>query len=191
MARIPIFCVHDEINQWLREICEKHALIRLGYNRPSPVSKVLPPEIEVNITPETERLYLVPANTIPNRDQSSLLFSNIRPREWGWVDITPGKIYIRTQPDGVTETILTLTIIAADKHDLNEMDGVKIVNSIRRYLIKYTQRNIIGESLRSPYQTKDIDHILYSQGAYNLYRSGAIWKQYHDALIQFKPQQSE
>lgn len=114
--------------------------------------------------------------------------NDVKPRRWGWVDITPGQLKII---DG--QKILTLANITAEDFEDESVHPAKYVRWLKNHL-RYRKLIISGVKVRNIKISSDwsiYKDINYTPGAYQLYMLDTVWKQFFDGNAIFIPATKE
>lgn len=176
MAALQMFITPAELDRMVRELASAHDLDGCRYERghygvPSVANAAVDVDGDV-----VARLFLVP------RDQRSFSPADPpRPRDMGWIDVTPGLV---VQHKG--RQILTMSTLQAE-----DREGLPFKPASWLRALKRKSRGSVAFGVKGINVVHGGSHeypdIGYSEAALRLHRDGVVWKQYRDDNSEYAP----
>lgn len=177
MAVLQLFITPDELDAVLKELAVARGLRACRYEGGMfSLLATVPPSIfeEGKVM---SRLFLFPPEAACD-DQAQ---ERRRPREMGWIDVTPGQIVGSGQ-----RRILTISTLQAEDRSGLPFRPASWLRGLRRgfgreYGFGARGTNVVHGG------TREYREIGYSPKAVELHRQGVLWKQYPDDNSEFEP----
>lgn len=175
-ASLHVFCTREELAGWIDMLSRERSHGVIAFVRESQVG--LPGTPETIRSPSLYRVFLYP---VPAEVQSQLSMNDVRAREWGWVDVRPGREDRRG-----SERVLMLTSIEAEDYEKVPARPVKDVQWLKRKLKSELLTGVRGRNTitggESVYRS-----IQYTPGAIEELSRGAKWVQDESRRTVFEP----
>lgn len=179
MSSIYVFCVRAELGRWLGYLAEKWRLEFLSFQPDRSMPAVFDRQ-PIAIESETFRIFGLPSDS--NRIVTSS--SDVRAREWGWLDIRPGGI--RALKDG--SAVLAISEIHGEDFEEEPVHPARFVKWLKRELRKRGEitygvegRNVVTGG------TDTYRDLAYTPKALDAFREGTKWKQDPYDRVVFEP----
>ena len=179
MSALQMFVTVDELTQIIRSFAHRRGLSGVvqtteGYQRFDP--KVMPSDLVSQRS--VEKIYLFPHE---QGEERPLTEEAVQPRNWGWIDIWPGRLMERKD-----QRILIMTTIQAVDSQYLPFKPATWLRRLRKdlsYLLTFGVKgiNVIYGSQHVYADTG------YSQEALHLHYIGVRWKQFEDGNVEFIP----
>jgi hypothetical protein len=110
-----------------------------------------------------------------------LTLDYVRSSEWGWVDLTPGRILNEGE-----QAVLTCTQIRAEDLPAFKAYPAKHLRWLRHALADQLTAGVKGRMLKGEGEA-EYPAICYTQRALELFRWGYLWKQDYVNNVVFEP----
>lgn len=177
-ASLHVFCCPHELINWIRILCVKKELITISFRDSNEFGVISNSIDNLTLQDDTYRIFLFPKSDISQRQ---LKMNDVKPREWGWVDVRPGSI--KQEGD---DKVLLLTEIYGEDIDIEPIHPAKSVRWLKRHIKKSLTAGLKGRNIVTGGESVYRD-INYTVCALELYKAGGIWKQFVDGRAIFEP----
>jgi hypothetical protein len=178
--RTSVFCLAPELQIWVLRISRQYKLGALVYSGDAFQDYELIDPSKIEFQSVLRRVFLFPeSQSLPVR----LAFNTISPKEWGWIDITPGCLI---SEDG--EDVITMTDICVSSPS-ESMDRTtwRAARALARCIGEDAKSNLIGRNLITGGESSYRD-IWYTGEAEEAFRRGAKLKQDLGSNSVFEPE---
>ncbi len=176
--RMSVFCLLGELEEWVRTIGGKYDLRMVAYAGDRFQNRELLDAGNAHFAPEWQRVFLL------SREQHlprKLAFGEIKPKPWGWVDITPG----RRLEDSSRELIL-LTEMAVFEAEVGDRTTWRAANALKRRVKRDTFGRMMGRNVVFGGE-RLYKSIWYTNSVRQAFLEGTLLKQYPDDNSIFEP----
>jgi hypothetical protein len=176
---LRLFCLPDELARWLRTLCDSKSLDAILFRETMPsAGTIIDSPAAFCVPDDTYRIFLFPKFAAPDHP---LGLNDVRAREWGWVDASPGRL-VTTK----TQEILILSEIHGEDFESEPVHPARYVRWLKGKLKGELARGVVGRDLVTGRETT-YGNIYYSKDAEEFRRSGGVWKQFSDGNASFEP----
>jgi hypothetical protein len=178
MASLYVFCTPEELVAWIRRLCRVHGLAAIVFRDSAKSGLVIEAPEAIAAHANMYRMFLYPPAVRPT---SPLTMNDIRARDWGWVDVRPGRLI-----EGRPNAILTRSEIHGEDFAHEPVHPAKYIRWLKRQLKGEITAGVTGKNTVTGGESTYRD-ISYSREAARLHQSGVRWKQFVDDNGLFEP----
>ncbi len=181
MASLTVFCGPREVSGWWNLLCSRRGLGTILFSRTSEddAGVLGPLPADAVSFGDASRVFGFPSASPPRRKRLTL--DDVRSREWGWVDLTPGRILKEAG-----RTVLTCTQFSAEDVAAFKAYPAKHIRWLRQALRDQLTAGVKGKMVEGEGEAA-YPAFCYTQRALDLFRSGCLWKQEYVANVVFEP----
>jgi hypothetical protein len=179
MVTLQCFLTSEEIEENLNSLADKKSLSTCLYSKGEYILVRALELSNLNFNSSISKIFLLPKMQASSSD--SLDKATIKPRDMGWLDVDPGKLFLNNNPP-----VLTLTTIQAENKKQVPFKPTSWLRLLEKNFSVSLKYGVWGINIKTG-GSHFYNEIGYSSKALELYAKGVSWKQKVEYNVIFSP----